>query len=462
MSSDGDVGDLLDVSAERGVLGAILYFPDKYFVAEDLGVRHFHFLDGFHGRLYAYVGDGLKAKKSITPRFLQAFADADVQFKDSAGSGFRYLMELVKEACCGSTFREESEVILQKYAYRGLRNIVSGISDRLSSVGSGGVFELVDWVESGATALRPENIISDSVVSLREACDDALDAIKKRAEIKGLSGLSTGFVELDKLLDGFNRSDLIILAARPSMGKTALALNMAYETSRTLANDETVLFLSLEMPTRQLVTRLLSAKSGVAVSSLRSAESLDFFFGKVREAAEEIKNSNLFFDDKSIKNVSELRARVRGFSMKYKLKCLFVDYLQLIDSDHRGRMKVYEVAEVTKSLKALAKELDIPVVVLSQLSRGVESREAKEPLLSDLRDSGSIEQDADVVMFVTRESYYLERSMPKEGTERYIEHVKRLDEVKDRATLLISKHRNGAIGKVDLGFSSETTRFYSI
>jgi replicative DNA helicase len=288
----------------------------------------------------------------------------------------------------------------------------------------------------------------------------------------GLSGLSTGLIDLDQKIGGMHPSDLMILAARPSMGKTSLACNVAFDVARHYAwepqpdgskktvSGGVVAFFSLEMSAEQLAMRLLAEASGVSGDRLRKGEIDAMEFGRVRDAALEIQEAPLYIDATGGITLAKLTARARRLKRLVGLDLIVVDYLQLITTGGGGSdNRVQEVSMITQSLKALAKELQIPVMALSQLSRQVENREDKKPQLSDLRESGSIEQDADMVMFVYREEYYLSRLEPRENTQEHFDWQTKMDEVKGLAEVIIGKQRHGPIGTVRLSFNSDTTKF---
>jgi replicative DNA helicase len=289
----------------------------------------------------------------------------------------------------------------------------------------------------------------------------------------GLAGVSTGLIDLDRQLGGLHPSDLLIIAGRPSMGKSALATNIAFSVAKNYAWEPqpdgskktvaggVVAFFSLEMSAEQLAMRLLAEVSGVPSDKLRKGEIDQSEFGRVRDAALEIQESPLFIDDTGGLSIAKLVARCRRLKRTAGLDLVVVDYLQLVvGSDlNANSNRVQEVSQITQSLKALAKELSVPVIALAQLSRQVENREDKKPQLSDLRESGSIEQDADAVMFVYREEYYLGRAEPREGTPEHLTWQEDMDKIQGLAEVIIGKQRHGPIGTVKLHFNSELTKF---
>ncbi len=309
---------------------------------------------------------------------------------------------------------------------------------------------------------------------LKEAINRAEMAFKNKGQV---SGVSTNFIDLDELLGGLQNSDLIIIAGRPSMGKTALATNLALNCCNSLVNNfnknqnsenaknvKSVGFFSLEMSSEQIASRMISMMSGISTSKLRTGHLDEEEFKKIVQVTKSLQSLPFYIDETPSLSVSALRTRARRLKRQHNLGIIFVDYLQLMRSGSNNREvnRVQEISEVTQGLKAIAKELNIPVIALSQLSRAVEQRDDKRPLLSDLRESGSIEQDADIVMFIYREDYYLFRKKPKEGTELYDKWQQDMEDVRNTTEIIVSKHRNGPIGTVKLSFDSQYTVFKNL
>jgi replicative DNA helicase len=289
----------------------------------------------------------------------------------------------------------------------------------------------------------------------------------------GLSGLATGFADLDQRVGGLQASDLVILAGRPSMGKTALATNIAYHVAKAYTADPhtgeatdgaVVGFFSLEMSAEQLATRIISEQSQISSEKIRRGRIDTGDFDRIVEASQELQNLPLFIDQTGGISVAQLCARARRLKRQRGLGFIIVDYLQLLTGSSRRAQegRVQEVSEITTGLKALAKELHVPILALSQLSRQVEQRDDKRPQLADLRESGSIEQDADVVMFVFREEYYLERSQPRENTEEHRQWQQDMEAVMGKADVIVGKQRHGPTGTVTLQFTPEFTRFSNL
>ena len=299
----------------------------------------------------------------------------------------------------------------------------------------------------------------------------SIKLVEKAFKKKGkYSGVISGFNDLDNMLGGLQNSDLVILAGRPSMGKTALATNIAFNAAKFYSSEEekgSVVMFSLEMSAEQIGLRILAEQSKIPSDKLRKGELTENDSIALSETYKEIHNLKFFFDDSPNLTVSELRSKLRRYKNNYNIKLVLIDYLQLIKPEGNKDNRVNELSEITRNLKQLAKEFDLPVVSLSQLSRQVESRDDKRPLLSDLRESGSIEQDADVVMFIYRESYYLQRNEPTRGSDESQESYQkkhdawkdRNEEVFNKAELIIAKQRNGPTGKIDLYFDDKYTKF---
>jgi len=295
--------------------------------------------------------------------------------------------------------------------------------------------------------------------------------VAERAIARGgrISGVTSGFTDVDNLLGGLQPSDLLILAGRPGMGKTALGTNMAFHSAKAYLQDleanaeyprgAPVLFFSLEMAAQQLSARILSEQSEIEVWKIRNGKFSESEWEKFVLAMQDLSSLPLFIDDTGGISIAQIAARARRLKREKNIGLIIIDYLQLVEPSRRHDNRVQEITEVTKGLKTLAKELNIPILALSQLSRGVDARDDKRPVLSDLRESGSIEQDADVVMFVYREEYYLKSREPDAGTPEHAKWMDKLDHATNRAEVLVEKHRHGATRSIDLVFEGNFTRF---
>jgi replicative DNA helicase len=309
--------------------------------------------------------------------------------------------------------------------------------------------------------------------ALTTAVDMAARAYQREGK---LSGLATGLKDLDSKMGGLQPSDLIIVAGRPGMGKTAFATNIAYNVARAwrgevradghieTANGGIVGFFSLEMSAEQLATRIIAEQSGIPSSTIRRGGITERDFERIKDVAIELQHLNFFIDETGGLTVAQLAARARRLKRQKGLDLLVIDYIQLLQGSTRRALegRVQEVTEITTSLKALAKELNVPIFALSQLSRQVENREDKRPQLSDLRESGSIEQDADVVLFVFREEYYLENKKPKEASDEFQPWHKKITEAHGKAEIIIGKQRHGPTGTIELQFQADVTRFANL
>ncbi|KAF0099618.1 MAG: replicative DNA helicase, partial [Hyphomonadaceae bacterium] len=340
-----------------------------------------------------------------------------------------------------------------------------------------GAENLIEVTEEQLYKLAETGQISQGFKNFAEALESTmLNAASAFTHDGSVIGVPSGFAEIDRMLGGLHKSDLLILAGRPSMGKTALATNIAFNAARKyettigpdgepkVINGGIVAFYSLEMSAEQLTMRLLADYTGISSDRIRKGDLNKIEYAKLQDAAIALNDLPLFIDDTGGLSMAALAARARRLQRREGLHLIVVDYLQLVtSSSHRaGESRVQEVSEITQGLKALAKELNVPIIALSQLSRQVESRDDKRPQLSDLRESGSIEQDSDVVMFVFRESYYLERKEPKPDTVEHLAWIEEMGRINNLAEVIIAKQRHGAIGKIKLGFTPELTKFTNL
>jgi len=361
---------------------------------------------------------------------------------DSVG-GSSYLSDLANSVPSSTNIKHYAEIVSKKNILRKIIDAGTDISELGFREEVENVFEILDQAEKRMMGIN-NNAGGHAFTSLRESLPEAWDRLEKLHESKGeLRGVPTGFHDLDQYLSGLQKSDLIILAARPSMGKTTLALDIARQAAAK-HSIPTVIF-SLEMSTQQLVDRLLAAESKVNAWNLRTGNlSAESEFSKIRDSLDRLSKAPIFVDDMAGNSIVRMRSVCRRIRAEHGIGLIIVDYLQLMSASKNYDNMVNQVTEISRSLKALAKEFDVPVIALSQLSRAVESRGGR-PRLSDLRDSGSIEQDADIVMFIHREDKGKDES-----------------EKTNIAEILIEKHRNGPVGKVDLYFDEKSTTFMSI
>ncbi|MGZ3297469.1 MAG: replicative DNA helicase [Asticcacaulis sp.] len=458
-----------NLEAEQALLGCLLFDNGAYERLYD-GLQARHFYEPFHQRLFATIEDQIRVGHLAEPIVLLDKFKNDQAFNDLGG--IRYFADLVDRAPPAANANDYARVIYDLALRRELIRLGGEIARAATTEGD--AREQIEQAEAQLFELAEKGTSSTGFMPFSEAVTGALGLAEEAFHRDGgLSGVSTGLIDLDRQIGGLHKSDLIILAGRPSMGKTALATNIAmniakhfaYEPqpdgTRKTVNGGVVAFYSLEMSGEQLATRLLADASGVSSDRLRKGEINASEFARLKDAAMEISASPLYIDDTGGLSLAKLTARARRLKRTAGLDCVIVDYLQLVTVGDGGgtQNRVQEVSTITMGLKSLAKELQVPVIALSQLSRQVESRDDKRPQLSDLRESGSIEQDADIVMFVYRESYYLGRAEPREGTEDHLKWQEDMDRVRGMAEVIIGKQRHGPIGTVKLSFDENVTRF---
>jgi replicative DNA helicase len=460
-----------NVEAEQALLGALLYDNAAFErIGDYLQGRHFY--EPFHQRLFDAIESHIRKGQLAEPILLAEQFSRDVAFEELGG--VRYLADLVDRAPPAANAPDYARAVYDLALRRDLIRIGGDIATQAAQ----GDAELsardqIEQAEQQLYTLAETGGVSQGFVTFADALHGAVTmAAEAHSRDGGLAGVSTGLIDLDQKIGGLHPSDLVIVAARPSMGKTALACNIAFDVAKTYAWEPqpdgskktvrggVVAFFSLEMSAEQLAMRLLAEVSGVSGDRLRKGEIDATEFGRVRDAALEIQEAPLYIDATGGLSIAKLAARARRLKRMVGLDLIIVDYLQLVTggagaSDNR----VQEVSMITQGLKALAKELSIPLIALSQLSRQVENREDKKPQLSDLRESGSIEQDADMVMFVYRESYYLNRMEPREGTPEHLTWQEQMDQVRGLAEIIIGKQRHGPIGTVKLSFNEDITKF---
>lgn len=459
-----------NVEAEQGLIGALLFDNSVYERLSDL-LSAEHFFEPLHGLIFAEIEARVRLGAMADPALLQDALKGNPAYQEFGG--LPYLVDLMDKAPPSMVARDYGNQIIELARRRDLHRIgqdmaTSSLTPEAKSI------DLAEDAEGRIYSLMEAGSHERGIVSFSNAMAGALETMAAAYQNQGkLSGLSTGLEELDKKLGGLHPSDLLILAGRPSMGKTALATNIAFDVARNYKweplDDGTrkttrggvVLFFSLEMSAEQLAGRILADVSGVSSDKLRKGQIDASEFGRVRDAAIEFDQSPLYVDDTGGLSIAKMAARARRQKRLTGLDLIVVDYLQLltVGGARSNANRVEMVSEITGALKSLAKELSVPVIALSQLSRQVEQREDKRPQLSDLRESGSIEQDADCVMFVYREEYYLEREEPREGSTEHLDWETRMDGARGRADVIIGKQRHGPIGTIQLAFNAEAVRF---
>jgi len=459
-----------NLMAEQMLLGAMLTNNEAYNRVSNF-LRAEHFYEPVHQRIFDAIAIFIDRGMIANLVTLKHHFEQDPALK--AINQGDYLVQLSALSSTIINVNDYAKTIVDLALRRNLINIGEDIvNDAYNSDIKSTANSLIEQAEQELFNLgNSGREMSANFRSMKASLSNALEKIQlafKRQE--AITGISTGFIDLDKILCGLQSSDLLILAARPSMGKTALAVNIALNACLHLhqqhpQDDEkptpSVGVFSLEMSSEQLATRMMSVLSEVNSSKLRSGQISERDFVKIVKASKDLAELSFFIDDTPSISISALRTRARRMKRKHNLSLLVIDYLQLIKGSSKSsdESRVQEISEITQGLKAIAKELNIPVVALSQLSRAVEQREDKRPLLSDLRESGSIEQDADIVMFIYRDEYYLGRKQPKENTPEHEKWQLEMNKVTNIAEVIIAKQRNGPIGNVRLHFDSNTTKF---
>ncbi len=461
-----------NIEAEQALLGAIFVNNDACDRVSGF-LQPNHFFDPLHCRIYEIVSKIVLAGKRATPITLKTFFEHEEPVGELTVP--QYLGRLAANATTVINAEHYGRTIYDLALRRDLiligEDMVNTAFDTAVDTSPSTLIEeaeqqLYELAETGKYGSGFEPFLS----ALTDAIDMAANAYRRDG---GVSGLATGFKDLDQKLGGLQNSDLVIIAGRPSMGKTALATNIAfhiassYKTERLASGEEVVAdgaavgFFSLEMSSEQLATRLIAEQAGIPSERVRRGAINRGEFDRLVDVSQKLQHLSLFIDQTGGISIAQLATRARRLKRQKNIGVIIVDYLQLLTGSMRraSEGRVQEVSEITTSLKALAKELNVPVIALSQLSRQVEQREDKRPQLADLRESGSIEQDADVVMFVFREEYYVERRQPREGTPEHLTWQDEMSNVAGLAEVIIGKQRHGPTGTVRLQFKSEFTHF---
>jgi replicative DNA helicase len=470
--SEGASADPLphNIEAEQQLLGAILVNNDVYDRISSL-VKAAHFFDPVHQRIFEVASARIQRNQLASPVTLKAFLEEDAGLKELGGAS--YLARLAAAAISAYAARDYAQLVYDLAVRRDLIRLGQDIAARAAQVdvASEPKEQIID-AEQRLYKLAEQGASERGFQSFLKAVTDAVHMANAAYQRDGgLAGISTGLIDLDKKLGGLHPSDLIILAGRPSMGKTSLATNIAFNIAKSYRRGVkpdgsegaieggVVGFYSLEMSAEQLAARILSEAAEVPSEQIRRGDMTEEEFRRFVEAAKALEACPLYIDDTPALPIAQVAARARRLKRTHGLDVLMVDYLQLLRGTSKEN-RVQEVSEITQGLKAIAKELNIPVIALSQLSRQVENRDDKRPQLSDLRESGSIEQDADVVMFVFREEYYREREKPADHElDAMAKWQTIMESVHGKAEVIIGKQRHGPIGTVELSFEGRFTRF---
>jgi len=462
-----------NIEAEQALLGAILVNNEAHDRVSGFLTAE-HFFDPVHASIYEVTAKLIGAGKQATPITLRTFFEN----AEPVADGLTVPQYLGRLAANATTIINAADYGRTIYDLAIRRQLIVVGEDMVNAAYDSPVDfppkEQIEEAESRLFALAETGKFGQGFLSFNAALTHAIEMASNAYQREGgLSGIATGLRDLDSKMGGLQSSDLIILAGRPSMGKTALATNIAFQVAKAFKSEkqsdgtEKVLdgavvgFFSLEMSAEQLATRILSEQSEIPSEKIRRGLINETEFKRLVQVSQDMASIPLYIDQTGGISIAQLAARARKLKRQKGLGLLVVDYLQLLTGSSRraSEGRVQEVSEITTGLKALAKELAVPIIALSQLSRQVETREDKRPQLSDLRESGSIEQDADVVMFVFREEYYVERLKPSEGTPEFQEWMARMQLVSGKAEVIIGKQRHGPVGSVQLQFDSNVTRF---
>lgn len=461
-----------NIEAEQALLGAILINNDAFYRVSDF-LKSSHFNEPLHRKIFEVSSELIRMGKMATPVTIKTFLPAEEKVGDMTVA--RYLVQLAAEAVTIINAADYGRAIYDLATRRAL-----------ITVGE----DMVNIAYDAPVDMSPQAQIEDAERRLFELAETGrydggfesfTDAVKTAVDMAnaaymrdgGLSGISTGLRDLDRRMGGLQPSDLIVLAGRPGMGKTSLATNIAFNIAHAYkpaqqadgsfkaADGGVIGFFSLEMSSEQLATRIISEQTEIPSSKIRRGEISESDFEKLVACSQTMQKIPLYIDQTGGISIAQLSARARRLKRQRGLDVIVIDYIQLMTGSSKAsaQNRVQEITEITTGLKALGKELSVPIIALSQLSRQVESREDKRPQLSDLRESGSIEQDADVVMFVYREEYYLKNKEPKPGTQEHITWEGEMNDARGKAEVIIAKQRHGPTGTVPMAFHGEFTRF---
>ena len=450
-----------NLEAEQALLGSILVNNDIIDEVSNL-INPTSFYDPAHTKIYEVI-ETLNNKGMIAnPITLKNYFEKDNMLDEVGGT--EYLVKLTRFSGSTKQATDYAKVIHEMYLRRELVVISDNLSSETLNAKEQSAEKIIEGTEKSLFDLAERGSFSQSFLKFNQALDQTIEmATLAMKNDKGIVGVPTGLTDLDEKLGGLHKSDLVIIAGRPSMGKTALATNIAYNAAQTILSRQeksSVAFFSLEMSSEQLSTRILSEQARIKSDDIRRGKVTEQEINRYIETSRNIYNLPLFIDETPAITIATLSNRARRIKRLFGVSLIVVDYIQLMRSNsNKNEGRVQEVSEITQGLKALAKELKVPVVALSQLSRAVEQRDEKRPQLSDLRESGSIEQDADVVMFVYREAYYLENKQPKLGSIEHAEWQSKMNDVNGLADIILGKQRHGPTGTVKVEFEGIYTKF---
>jgi len=448
-----------NIESEQSVIGSIL-LNNEIFDEINLLITNKNFYDPMHQKIYMAIEKLIYGGMLANPITLKNYFENE---KDELNVP-DYLVKITKFSTSSRQAIEYSKLIYDLYVKRELIKISENIihTAKLNDLDNDGK-SIIENFEKLLFDLAEKGSFSSSLVKFDEAMKMTIEmASSAYKNEEGIVGVPTGLTDLDYRLGGLHKSDLLIIAGRPSMGKTALATNIAFNAAKKIQNDgrkSTIAFFSLEMSSEQLSTRILAEQSRIKSNDIRTGKISEEQFDKFIETSKNISELPLYVDETPAISIAALSNRARRIKRLYGLDMVVVDYIQLMKASNFREGRVQEISEITQGLKALAKELSVPVLALSQLSRAVEHRDDKKPQLSDLRESGSIEQDADVVMFVYREAYYLQGKEPRPATVEHAEWQAKMNDISHLAEIIIGKQRHGPTGNVMLEFEAMFTKF---
>ena len=451
-----------NIEAEQSVIGSIL-LSNEIFDEINILISSKNFYDPMHQKIFSAIEKLIYSGMLANPITLKNYFENE---KDELNVP-EYLVKITKFSTSSRQAIEYSKLIYDLYVKRELIKISENVIDaaKLNDLDNDGQ-KIIENYEKLLFDLAEKGSFSSTIVKFDEALKQTIEmASSAYKNDEGIVGVPTGLTDLDDRLGGLHKSDLVIIAGRPSMGKTALATNIAFYAAKKIQDEgkkSSIAFFSLEMSSEQLSTRILAEQSRIKSNDIRRGRISEEQFDKFIETSKNITELPLYIDETPAISIAALSNRARRIKRKYGLDMVVVDYIQLMSASNYREGRVQEISEITQGLKALAKELSVPVLALSQLSRAVEQRDDKKPQLADLRESGSIEQDADVVMFVYREAYYTERKEPRPATVEHAEWQAKMNEVSSLAEIIIGKQRHGPTGNIMLEFEAMFTKFKDI
>ena len=451
-----------NLEAEQALIGSILVNNDIIDEVSSI-TNNKEFYDPLHSKIYSLIENLHNRGMIANPITLKNSLEKDDGLSEVGGT--EYLVKLTRFSSSTKQSIDYAKIIHEKFVRRELLQISQNLSeDSMDDTTEKSGEIIIQDTEKSLFDLAERGTFNQSFLKFNQALDQTIEmATNAMKNDQGIVGIPTGLNDLDERLGGLHKSDLVIIAGRPSMGKTALATNIAYHAAKKILEKNkksSIAFFSLEMSSEQLSTRILSEQSRIKSNDIRRGKVSEEEFNRLIETSRNIHELPLYIDETPAISIAALSNRARRIKRLFGLDMIVVDYIQLMSTGNkRFEGRVQEISEITQGLKALAKELSVPVLALSQLSRAVEQRDDKKPQLADLRESGSIEQDVDVVMFVFREEYYLERKEPKLGTVEHGEWQSKMNEILGSADIIIGKQRHGPTGNVKVEFEGIYTRF---